>query len=455
MASGRGFVLFGIPVTIDPFFLIGLLLLSAASGSGTTAIATGVAIGVFTLIHELGHALMARRFGAHSTITLSFLMGWASYSGRVRLTARQRALISLAGPLAQMASAVVVLVVIRQWFQAGSLSADTADALWTAVMWAGILLALLNLLPLWPLDGGHIVETVLSKVTAKDLRNPIMRWTLAVCVVAFAMAFVDASADLSWLRSSEFNLALGSAIIVGESVPRAVLRTAQGLPWVLINSWFILPFCGLSSWRSVRPAKVGTWVNVELNQAHDRGRRSGPPKVLAAERQGWQGAGDEQFPRGWGPSPWLQAHRCLVAGDPDAARRWLAQVTADGKWVAPPADEPALAAVVPLVPGLASGPLRPSLWALEILSRHGTAHQLATEGLQVYQQHGNAEALYLVAAGLARLGMGDEAMAWLRRAVAEAPDANRIATGPEFRALHQRFDFQQLLAQLRQVRARR
>lgn len=452
---GAGFVLFGIPVTIDPFFLIGILLLSAASGSGTTAIATGVAIGLFTLIHELGHALMARRFGAHSTITLSFLMGWASYSGRVRLSGFQRTMISLAGPMAQLGSAVVTLFVLRQWTDSGSLSIDTADALWTAVMWAGVLLAFLNLLPMWPLDGGHIVETVASKAFGRDLQPTVQRFTLGVCVGALVLSFVHASSSIGFLDRSEFSLAKGSAVLFEQSVIGSVLDTLRGMPWVLVNSWFILLFCGLSSWRSVRPAKVGTWVNVELNQANDRGRRSGPPKTIDAERQGWLGAGDELFPKGWGPSPWLQAHRCLVAGAVPEAQQWLSTVTQDGRWVPPPADEPLLAPLVAIAPPLQPGALRPTLWAMEIISRHGDAHRVATDGLAVYQQLGNPEALYLVAAGLARLGMGDEAMAWLRRAVAEQPDADRISAGPEFRPLHNRFDFQQLLAQLRQVRTRR
>ena len=70
---------FGIPVTVDPFFFFGLFIFYSISGGGRGGVYTAVALAVFVLIHELGHALVARRLGGEVAISLNFMVGWASY----------------------------------------------------------------------------------------------------------------------------------------------------------------------------------------------------------------------------------------------------------------------------------------------------------------------------------------------------------------------------------------
>ncbi|MSY11870.1 MAG: hypothetical protein F2673_01930, partial [Actinobacteria bacterium] len=96
------FTVLGIPVTVDFFFVIGLVMIWSWAGGNRAGLFAAVLVGVFTLIHELGHALTARRFGARSAITLNLLVGWATYAAPRPLTRRQRNLIGLAGPLTQI-----------------------------------------------------------------------------------------------------------------------------------------------------------------------------------------------------------------------------------------------------------------------------------------------------------------------------------------------------------------
>src|SRR6187455_2383846 len=102
------FHLFGIPITVDPFFLIGLLLVWSWAGENQAGLFAALFVGVLTVVHELGHALTARRFGATSSITLNLLVGWASYAAPRPLTRRQRNTISLAGPLSQLIASIPV-----------------------------------------------------------------------------------------------------------------------------------------------------------------------------------------------------------------------------------------------------------------------------------------------------------------------------------------------------------
>ena len=80
ISDRSAFTIFGFPITIAPGSC------SVCSSSRAERCRTRRSPSAssprwrsFTLVHELGHALAARRFGAESAISLSFLVGWASY----------------------------------------------------------------------------------------------------------------------------------------------------------------------------------------------------------------------------------------------------------------------------------------------------------------------------------------------------------------------------------------
>ena len=68
------------------------------------------AIAVLTLVHELGHAVAARRMGAHAEISLGFLAGYASYRPTRVLSRAEQAWISFAGPFVHITTSVTILV---------------------------------------------------------------------------------------------------------------------------------------------------------------------------------------------------------------------------------------------------------------------------------------------------------------------------------------------------------
>jgi len=109
------------------------------------------------LVHELGHALTARRFGAYSEITLQAFGGYAAYSG-VRLTRPQSFLVTAAGPAVQILLGIMVYLALRSLPE---LSHDARYFLGTLV-WISIAWAVLNLLPILPLDGGQMLNAALG-----------------------------------------------------------------------------------------------------------------------------------------------------------------------------------------------------------------------------------------------------------------------------------------------------
>jgi len=106
----------------------------------------GIGFACLILIHEMGHYLDITRRGLPADMPV-FLPGFGAY---VRWKAlgvpiETQAEVSLAGPLAGLVAAVVCAGI---WYQ-------TNDHLWAALAYSGAWLNLLNLIPVWMLDGGH------------------------------------------------------------------------------------------------------------------------------------------------------------------------------------------------------------------------------------------------------------------------------------------------------------
>lgn len=106
----------------------------------------GIGFGMLILIHEMGHFIDIKRRGLPAEMPV-FLPGLGAY---VRWQAlgvplETRAAISLAGPLAGFFAAAACAVL---WWQTG-------NPLWAALARAGAVLNLLNLIPVWVLDGGQ------------------------------------------------------------------------------------------------------------------------------------------------------------------------------------------------------------------------------------------------------------------------------------------------------------
>ncbi|RYD34746.1 MAG: hypothetical protein EOP85_19565 [Verrucomicrobiaceae bacterium] len=161
------FSVFGIPVEVQPFFWITLAILGASgdldSASGIFKIVLFVLAGfISVLVHELGHALTARRFGANVYIVLQAFGGYAAYSG-VRLGRKQSFLITAAGPAIQIVLGLLVwglLMVLPEMHSYGTHFLQM-------LMIISIFWAVLNLLPVVPLDGGQMMHAVLGPARIK------------------------------------------------------------------------------------------------------------------------------------------------------------------------------------------------------------------------------------------------------------------------------------------------
>lgn len=211
------FNLLGFPVRVHPaFFIMPLVLFGSTlqmvpGNVGVGLVILEVVVFLSILVHELGHALAFRYFGVTSHIVLYWLGGLAIPGGGGWAAGRSRALspysqmaISLAGPIAgfllaaAMAGAVIGLGGRLQVFYDGLVPivapnfANTNYAGNPALflffftgLWANIFWNVLNLIPVFPLDGGQVArQAFLLADPWNGLRNSFFLSMIAAGAVA-------------------------------------------------------------------------------------------------------------------------------------------------------------------------------------------------------------------------------------------------------------------------------
>ncbi len=110
------------------------------------------------LVHELGHALTAKAFGKRVEIVLQAFGGYASYSGGAPLDRTRTFLVTAAGPALQIVLGVVVYLFAQSLPGMSPQAAYFVERLYAiSFIWA-----ILNLLPVLPLDGGRLLQTILG-----------------------------------------------------------------------------------------------------------------------------------------------------------------------------------------------------------------------------------------------------------------------------------------------------
>lgn len=155
------FTLFGIPVRIEWFFWLTCVIfgggLYARGPEAWTYVLIWVAVAfVSIMVHELGHAFAARRFGHRVAISLHGLGGLTHMAGPP-LSRKRSILVSLAGPAAGFALGTLAIVTLPM-----ARGSAWAWILWSDAIFINVGWTIINLLPIMPLDGGQVARDVLG-----------------------------------------------------------------------------------------------------------------------------------------------------------------------------------------------------------------------------------------------------------------------------------------------------
>ncbi|KAA5540056.1 peptidase [Roseiconus nitratireducens] len=224
------FMLMGFPVRITWTFWLAAVVIghglcqafaflagSPVQAFGTSTLGIAPLLLVWTLclllsilIHELGHTFAFRHYGIQSSIVLYHFGGLAiptssSMPGRslIRMGEREQLIISAAGPAAQLLSALAVILVVKlagyevaifqnmpayldriPWVSDGKMiDSEGLYALVSFYVFPSVVWALLNLVPVWPLDGGQIMRSVIL-MTGGTIAQSL--WISVICSGALA-----------------------------------------------------------------------------------------------------------------------------------------------------------------------------------------------------------------------------------------------------------------------------
>lgn len=182
----------GIPIYLDMFFVLVLLLFAMPyfTAGSSQAVSAGfvIVVGLLLsiLLHELGHAAAGRLFGTSvSHIELTGLGGIAHFERSLPRSVLARSVIYLAGPAANLA-----LWYGFDWLAGIALvNGNRVLALPFGVLASSnFVLMLFNLLPAFPLDGGHTLDAWLGAIFGSE-------WAIRIVsclglVVAVGIAFL-------------------------------------------------------------------------------------------------------------------------------------------------------------------------------------------------------------------------------------------------------------------------
>ena len=216
----------GFPVEVNLSFLILLGVVFLWMGGLAGVFVIGLAFSS-VLLHELGHALVARKLGVPvSGIQLSFFGGAAKMVDLPR-TASHEIQIAVAGP-------AVSLVLAGLGFGLGALASSPLLGL---IGWINLIIAGFNLIPALPMDGGRILRALLTRklsyVAATDAAVSVAR----VAAIAFAVYGLSIGAiqlvvlaPLLWMMGTRERL-LARHVAHRYGAPRAGYREhAPGAP---------------------------------------------------------------------------------------------------------------------------------------------------------------------------------------------------------------------------------
>jgi Zn-dependent protease len=158
----------GIPIYLDMMFVLVLLIICYPyfTSGNTQAMSAGfvIVVGLLlsVLLHELGHAFAGRPFNAHvSHIELTGIGGLAHFERSLPRSVFARTVIFLAGPAANL---------LLYWgLEALAVAAARGGSPLLArpllnLSWYNYYLMLFNLLPAYPLDGGHTLDAWLGRL---------------------------------------------------------------------------------------------------------------------------------------------------------------------------------------------------------------------------------------------------------------------------------------------------
>ncbi|MBW3631471.1 MAG: site-2 protease family protein [Chloroflexi bacterium] len=242
----------GIDVRLHPTFafvflwvLIDWRRVGAGNGGSSIAFSVILVLLIFTcvLLHEFGHAFMARQHGVRvHDVSLSAIGGVARME-QLPEESRAEVLIALSGPAANLAfiiamAPIVLLAGVVSGFSsledyATTVFEPSPIGLLTTLLYANVLIIVFNVLPAFPMDGGRVFRAALTSAVGREMGTRIavvVGQAFAVVLLLFSI-FVAQSVILVLLSVFVIVVAYGEERAVRVESAMRRMRVGQFALW--------------------------------------------------------------------------------------------------------------------------------------------------------------------------------------------------------------------------------
>lgn len=213
----------GIQIYVHGTFLILLAwvgLSHALHGHGAAATVEGVlftaTIFGIVVLHELGHAFAAARYGIRTRDITLYPIGGVASLERIPENPRQEFVVALAGPAVN----VLLAVGLAAALSVANIPSDVANvhvvggSFLAKLMWVNVSLALFNLLPAFPMDGGRVLRAALAFRMGRDRATEIAARVGQAMALGFGLLGMFGNPMLLFIALFVWTGAQGEASII-------------------------------------------------------------------------------------------------------------------------------------------------------------------------------------------------------------------------------------------------
>ena len=213
-------------------WIFGASWMSGGAAEAWSGLVFILALFACVVAHEFGHILTARSFGISTPDVTLFPIGGVARLERIPDDPRQEFLVAIAGPLVNVAIAIVLVVVFGATFDSHHLAAieNTQSGLLDRLAAVNLALAAFNMIPAFPMDGGRVLRALLGirlgHERATEIAATIGQWSafvlgfiglfsnpMLIFIGIFVYLAASSEALLVTLRAASRNVPLRAAMI--------------------------------------------------------------------------------------------------------------------------------------------------------------------------------------------------------------------------------------------------